>query len=43
VVIAVPDATLHTDLSPFAPAHAVLRSLEEFAPEQWGLPPYPAQ
>ena len=40
-VVAVPDAALHADVAPFAAAHAVLRSLDDFVPEQWGLPPYP--
>jgi len=39
-VVAVPDPTLHADVTPFAKAHAVLRSLDDFVPEQWGLPPY---
>jgi pseudouridine-5'-monophosphatase len=40
-VVAVPDATLHEDVAPFADAHQVLRSLDEFEPQAWGLPPYP--
>jgi pseudouridine-5'-monophosphatase len=40
-VVAVPDATLHADAAPFAQAHAVLRSLDDFDPAEWGLPPYP--
>ena len=39
-VVAVPDPNLHDDVAPFAAATVVLRSLEEFVPEQWGLPPY---
>jgi HAD superfamily hydrolase (TIGR01509 family) len=39
-VVAVPDPQLHADLAPFAPADQVLRSLQDFAPERWGLPPY---
>ncbi len=39
VVIAVPDVRLHEDLAPFGRAHEVLRSLHEFQPQRWGLPP----
>jgi hypothetical protein len=37
--VLVPDARL--DVSKVAGATAVLRSLEEFDPAAWGLPPYP--
>ena len=38
--IMVPDPNLNKDIIPRLGAAAVLGSLEEFKPEQWGLPPY---
>jgi len=38
-VIAVPDPNL--DCSTLTDAHEILRSLEQFNPALWGLPPYP--
>jgi len=35
----VPDAKLDKSLHP-ASAAAVLSSMEQFAPEEWGLPPF---
>jgi pseudouridine-5'-monophosphatase len=40
-VIAVPDPNL--DESDFGEAQQVLRSLEQFDPAEWGLPPYSAK
>ena len=42
VVVAVPDATLHDSVEGFKAAQEVLRSLDDFDPAAWGLPPYPA-
>jgi pseudouridine-5'-monophosphatase len=39
-VIAVPDSNLEE--SAFGDAHQVLRSLEQFDPALWGLPPFPS-
>ncbi len=39
-VVAVPDPNL--DTRTLSDAHSVLRSLEEFDPGVWGLPPFPA-
>ncbi len=38
-VVAVPDPNL--DVQAIRGAHSVLRSLEEFDPIEWGLPPFP--
>ncbi|GFR45450.1 hypothetical protein Agub_g6846 [Astrephomene gubernaculifera] len=40
-VVMVPYPGLPEELSAGCGASAVLRSLEEFRPEQWGLPPFP--
>jgi pseudouridine-5'-monophosphatase len=40
-VIAVPDPNL--DLQTLADSHGILRSLEQFDPAAWGLPPYPRE
>ncbi|KAH3766134.1 HAD family hydrolase [Pelomyxa schiedti] len=39
-VVAVPDIE-HADMSLFSAADSVLCSLNEFIPEEWGLPPFP--